>query len=542
MASAAIQEHCNQTQISLKEIIKELKKLKDTTYQNINQQLTKYIINKNDNNEKYYIEQLVHQIIFNALLKSYNTMKKHKENQQVKQMLPVDEIVKDLLNEKYSAYLHDMKSKLGTKKRRTYTYEHKVENEFNGLLKIVDKQNNQYFCEFEDGNSKWMVLPDNLKQVMEYEKFIKGHDIYDDIYDSLDEYIMECCKICNNMLLHNPPLHFVSSEWESKDEIYDHIKHVRKELGSDLKCNKILYYIWPAIAQNDCILKGQKMEVITRDVMYKQGYALKDLQIFNTQLTQYKTQEKDAEIKLLHQMNVNDICGDISIWIVNDVKYNRDIKKIKRLFVKKALNGKRINNLDADHVQSIVQKELQSLMTIKSIHIVFEYFDRWKDNPDELRSISAQDIAVIVYNYPLYNLLQKIQQRDITGSKFVQHPDYVRQFIATCTGWHQIEIHQIEVVLFQKFSITKDQFKNKLQRILSPPATKQLYKYKYKYFQILSNDVINIIKTTMRDFFVDTVYYQIKNGLKVEDFSDQIINMIDDEVQNNEQKKISNNK
>eukprot|EP01084_Bolivina_argentea_P107565 192329_1 len=58
------------------------------------------------------------------------------------------------------------------------------------------------------------------------------------------------------------------------------------------------------------------------------------------------------------------------------------------------------------------------------------------------------------------------------------------------------------------------------------------------YQKLLSKTVRNRIKETILEFDVEKIHYKIKNGQNIEEFSAAIMNMVDELLQNNEEKKI----
>ena len=88
--------------------------------------------------------------------------------------------------------------------------------------------------------------------------------------DCLDEYTVQCLDICWIMVLQDPPLSLTPIKWKAEDGlVYDDEMH-KRILGSDRKCKKVLYFIWPVISsRNESGLDYQKIEVVSRDEMYR---------------------------------------------------------------------------------------------------------------------------------------------------------------------------------------------------------------------------------------------------------------------------------
>ena len=55
--------------------------------------------------------------------------------------------------------------------------------------------------------------------------------------------------------------------------LIDATKH-KKAFGSDTECEQILYYVWPAIIEDETILDGQMMYVLLEESLFT-PYAMK---------------------------------------------------------------------------------------------------------------------------------------------------------------------------------------------------------------------------------------------------------------------------
>merc|ERR1712150_14562 len=88
--------------------------------------------------------------------------------------------------------------------------------------------------------------------------------------EAVMEFIKRCCDICWIMVLQDPPLVLMPNQWKAEDGVtFDEVDFV-KNMGSDRKVSKVLYYVWPAISLDGTILGDQKWRVIVRNQMYTQ--------------------------------------------------------------------------------------------------------------------------------------------------------------------------------------------------------------------------------------------------------------------------------
>eukprot|EP01084_Bolivina_argentea_P030330 56226_1 len=234
----------------------------------------------------------------------------------------------------------------------------------------------------------------------------------------------------------------------------------------------------------------------------------------------------------LHKFTVNDICNTLKQWVYSDIDYQKHLSKIKKIFESQfaKLNQEKINCLSilsAHHVKCIIKEELLAFMTSDTLDIIFNCFEKWKnDDCDSITSISkpVEQIAHILYNYPFQRLIERINKEKIDGGKMI---DILKGYgqkngmIQTETGWANDEIEQIRLLLFKYRTMRKQQFIENMNKIL-----------------ISTNSIpywmINKIRETMIDEFdVEMLHYNIKNNKDIHSFSDTVINLVGELIEEN---------
>eukprot|EP01083_Nonionella_stella_P265176 898590_1 len=229
----------------------------------------------------------------------------------------------------------------------------------------------------------------------------------------------------------------------------------------------------------------------------------------------------------LHRLSPQNLCYHIKEWVVNDIHYKSQLLKTKNIFSNHALSGKQMHELSTaqrDGAKGTIYEQLSSLMTKATLNIVCQCYDEWhRVDHDAVQSKSAEEIAEILYHYPLEQLLSRIEKDNINGAHFIQSLHKNRDIIAEETGWDEDESYQIQSVLFRHHTLTKSEFEGHMNRILKvatlPTETKQH------------------LKQTILEYDVELVHYKIKNALPMETFSNAMIYMVDELMKDNEEEK-----
>eukprot|EP01084_Bolivina_argentea_P312530 541085_1 len=124
-------------------------------------------------------------------------------------------------------------------------------------------------------------------------------------------------------------------------------------------------------------------------------------------------------------------------------------------------------------------------------------------------------MGYILYNYPLNSLLNRVNDNNdiINGQKYISYYKQNKNWIATVTGWSPDNIYQIHSVLFRHNTFTKSQIIQNINNIT----------LKHQSGKLLSN----IIKTQIIPAFdMEILHYKIKHGKIIHQFSDAVINMV----------------
>eukprot|EP01084_Bolivina_argentea_P233214 392850_1 len=249
---------------------------------------------------------------------------------------------------------------------------------------------------------------------------------------------------------------------------------------------------------------------------------------FNTLMKKYQQQQNDMEdvdkkqqykpMRVLHRFSKINICKKIESWIYNDIKYIIYSKKAQEIFKQHKLCGKLISMLLPEDAKLIVKDEMLQFMTMDTLNIIFEGFDKWKDkDPNGVKKKSPNKIASILYKFPLKKLIKRIKDENINGAEFIKKQYIIQEE----TGWSEQEAYQISSMLLKYHAFTVFSFEKNMNNVLKS----------------LPNNVVNKIKEIILKFDVDTLHYKIKNAENIDEFSDAIINMVGELIEN----KIQNN-
>eukprot|EP01084_Bolivina_argentea_P091310 164389_1 len=206
-------------------------------------------------------------------------------------------------------------------------------------------------------------------------------------------------------------------------------------------------------------------------------------------------------------------------WVQHDVKHQKYAQKTQEIFNQNKLSSKKMCVIEPEQAKRIVKDEMLKFMTPKTLNIIFDSFKKWKDK--NLEDVTAEQMADILYTYPLHNLIEQINDENIDGKQFMKK----RHIICDATGWDKNESYQLETIILKHHTFTPQQFKQNMNNIFTSNYTKTL-----------TNEIRNTIEQTILQFDVENIHYNIKNAESIEEFSDCLINIVDDIVQkNNEQ-------
>eukprot|EP01083_Nonionella_stella_P093355 261608_1 len=235
----------------------------------------------------------------------------------------------------------------------------------------------------------------------------------------------------------------------------------------------------------------------------------------------------------LHRLSAKAVCDCVEEWVVNDMNHKKHLAKTKETFINKNLSGERMIGLErTDQIKHLVKHDLSpSFISEETFDIMFSCYDQWKNKVlksyqsyKEITSKTAQEMAHILFHCPLNCLLIRIHNEDIDGSKLIaslakeQHDKNAFHIIAAETGWHDDEVRQILSVLFRHHTWTQSEFANNFDRIWN----KQEYNAVSRH--------ISKIEAVVLGHNVDEIHYKIKHAQPIDEFSDCIINMVDEMI------------
>eukprot|EP01083_Nonionella_stella_P277429 943124_1 len=220
----------------------------------------------------------------------------------------------------------------------------------------------------------------------------------------------------------------------------------------------------------------------------------------------------------LHRFTPQNLCDHIERWVLNDVDYQNNLSETKSKFMKRKLNGHAISTQPMVNTTLMMKNDLQSFMTPATLKIILTFCKQWNQQKvDDVKSKSEEEVADILFNYPLHKLLRRITDDQIGGERFIQ---YIREgkedVIAEETGWGADEVYQIHSVLFRYHTFTKLQFTQNMNALLRNKYT------------ILSNEITDQIKEQMKQHDVEVIHCKIKHASSIDAFSDSVMNMVDE--------------
>eukprot|EP01084_Bolivina_argentea_P268157 455401_1 len=181
----------------------------------------------------------------------------------------------------------------------------------------------------------------------------------------------------------------------------------------------------------------------------------------------------------LNRFSSNDIVNKIKEWVYNDINYKNNLFKTKEVLSNHSLSGEAIISQPTNNSKLIVQTFLLTFMTQDTLDIVFDCLDKWKKKePNIVKSKSAEQIADILFHFPINNLIKRILDENINGVKFIDSlRDRRVDMIQQETGYPEDEIYQIEAILLRHHTFTETEFKQNMD-----------YVFTQNYADLLSKD------------------------------------------------------
>eukprot|EP01084_Bolivina_argentea_P120796 214151_1 len=272
------------------------------------------------------------------------------------------------------------------------------------------------------------------------------------------------------------------------------------------------------IQRQSADIKPHRDELQQRNTSKKSTFTARRKSVVEEK-TRISEEKTDLSLtKPLQQFTSTDMSNKIKEWIYNDIDHKRFSLKTQDIFIGHELSGKTISI--ARHVRPIVQNDLLEFMSSDTLDIIFDHFHKEKNkNPSGIRRKSSQEIAELIYTYPINELLNWIQTNNINGTKFIRDPNSERM-IKKITGWKEEEIYQIQAALFEHKSIDKREFVRNMHSI-----------FKKNYGNKFSNEIVNKIQDAILEFDPTDIHYKINNSKNIDEFSFEISDMVDEITQ-----------
>eukprot|EP01083_Nonionella_stella_P299113 1015006_1 len=220
----------------------------------------------------------------------------------------------------------------------------------------------------------------------------------------------------------------------------------------------------------------------------------------------------------LTQFTVEDMMNTIANWVQNDMNYRRHRLQTTSIFSKHQLGGNKMVILSGDDAKRIVKEEMLKVITLNTLDIMFDGFDKLKEaNVEALQPKSAEQIAQVLFEYPLGQLLTRIKTDRIDGKAFVESVagDSVHKLnvIQQETGWKEAEIEQIHLILFRGATLRKERFQLKIQSVLQDSNG-------------VPTAVLKRIEEITNRYDMEQLQYNIKHNKNIDEFNEQVISII----------------
>eukprot|EP01084_Bolivina_argentea_P308159 532769_1 len=184
----------------------------------------------------------------------------------------------------------------------------------------------------------------------------------------------------------------------------------------------------------------------------------------------------------LSRFTPNDIANKITSWVEQDINYQKYSKQTKQICTHFGLSGNLMCVLKPEQVKLIIKDEMLKFMTPETLDVIFDRCSEWKDlnSEEDIKSKSTDEIADILYNFPLNNLINRIYDENIDGKYFM-----TKQCIITeATGWDLDDSYQIENIILKHHTFIRKKFIQHMNNIFKKP----------NYSTILPETVVNRIK------------------------------------------------
>eukprot|EP01083_Nonionella_stella_P112212 329793_1 len=232
----------------------------------------------------------------------------------------------------------------------------------------------------------------------------------------------------------------------------------------------------------------------------------------------------------LHRFSSQDICAHIVKWVLNDMNHKAHLAKTKDAFANSTFSGRKMIDLEPNEIKTLVKNDLSPFISEATLDLMFSCYAQWKNelqHPyEEITSKTAHQMAHILFHYPLNRLLKRIRRENIDGSRLIasltkqSRNTNAFHIIVAETEWSHDEVRQILSVLFRHHTWTQSEFAQNWDRVWA----KEEYNALSSHPHIIS-EIKDII---LGEYDVEQIHYKIKHAQRIDEFSDYIINMVDE--------------
>eukprot|EP01083_Nonionella_stella_P069112 184071_1 len=367
------------------------------------------------------------------------------------------------------------------------------------------------------------------------EQIVKQHSRVSSTIDGLKTELPfindeQCYGIINGVLQHNTEL-ALHNDYDTddpkqtsrkslddiQDEYFMHFKHPPRDLNHmfnycQMKASTQKEYEWPFFEIKDWWADRPEPKA-----WWDQQHPLvsPSIDISKTISSQSTTNHIP-----LTQFTADDMVNSITNWIQHDIDYQFNISQTKTIFSKHELSGEKMTILSGDDAKRIVKDKMLEFIALSTLNIMFDGLDKWKEgNQENLQSKSSDQIAQILFEYPLRQLITRIKTEGVDGQAFIKSVNKIN-IIQQETGWKEDEIEQIHSVLFKAMVLSEDRFKRKLGNDPHSSADDD----DDKSIEIAMAQ----IKQIMNTYGVEQLQYDIKHNKNTDTFNAQVINIIHD--------------
>ena len=232
----------------------------------------------------------------------------------------------------------------------------------------------------------------------------------------------------------------------------------------------------------------------------------------------------------LHRYSVVNVCDTLQWWLFNDKSHQQKLETFQNIFDQCSLDGAELVRISSKETRKILdgsdwKDKPDDIMTIQTVNILLHHLDELKKtDPIDLKYKTAKYIAYILYYHPMIRLLSYIRENAISGQKLL---DILQESNAnvfrSITGWNEHELQQIQLLFYQYVSLTKKQFIKNMNTVFNDNVESIQQQTKDKIRDLL----------VVEETDVERIYFCIKNAYDIEDFSDDIISIVEQLKENN---------